>query len=91
MANHYLRECVNKLNIGLFESVTWTNTNDRGFDASFVNPIFIDLWSLLRQPELKCVVRPPISIKWSNQINFFTGSFFYEFLGDIKSGDNIGK
>jgi hypothetical protein len=40
MANHYLSWNVsNRLNLGFFESVIWTNTNDRGFDASFINPI----------------------------------------------------
>jgi hypothetical protein len=38
MANHYLSWNVsNKLNLGFFESVVWTNTNDRGFDVNFVN------------------------------------------------------
>jgi hypothetical protein len=32
MANHYLSWNVsNRLNLGFFESVIWTNTNDRGF------------------------------------------------------------
>jgi len=40
MANHYLSWNVSKkLNIGLFESVMWTNTNDRGFDINYLNPI----------------------------------------------------
>lgn len=40
MANHYLSWNVsNRLNIGFFESVIWGNTNDRGFDMSFINPI----------------------------------------------------
>lgn len=40
MANHYLSWNVTKrLNLGFFESVVWGNTNDRGFDMSFVNPI----------------------------------------------------
>lgn len=40
MANHYLSWNVTKrLNLSFFESVVWTNTNDRGFDFSFVNPI----------------------------------------------------
>jgi hypothetical protein len=38
MANHYLSWNVsNRLNLGFFESVICTN--DRGFDASFINPI----------------------------------------------------
>ena len=40
MANHYLSWNVsNKLNLGFFESVVWTDTNNRGFDINFVNPI----------------------------------------------------
>src|SRR6187402_1500366 len=40
MVNHYLSWNVsNRLNFGFFESVVWTNTNGRGFDANFVNPI----------------------------------------------------
>jgi hypothetical protein len=39
-ASHYLSLNVsNRWNIGLFESVVWTNKNNRGFDMSFVNPI----------------------------------------------------
>jgi hypothetical protein len=37
MANHYLSWNVsNRLNLGFFESVIWTNTNDRGFDATSI-------------------------------------------------------
>ena len=39
-ASHYLSLNVTKRwNLGFFESVIWTNKNDRGFDMSFVNPI----------------------------------------------------
>ena len=38
MANHYLSWNVSKrLNIGFFESVVWSNQNNRGFDINFVN------------------------------------------------------
>jgi hypothetical protein len=30
MANHYLSWNISKFNLGLFESVVWTNSNDRG-------------------------------------------------------------
>jgi hypothetical protein len=55
MANHYLSWNIsNRLNLGFFESVIWTNTNDRGFDASFVNPLyFTDQLSLHLQRELE--------------------------------------
>ncbi|AOW20890.1 gliding motility protein RemB [Urechidicola croceus] len=40
MATHYLSWNVSKkLNIGLFESVIWENSNDRGFDINYLNPI----------------------------------------------------
>ncbi|WP_188461008.1 gliding motility protein RemB [Bizionia arctica] len=40
MATHFLSWNVSKrLNIGLFESVIWTNSNDRGFDINYLNPI----------------------------------------------------
>ncbi|MCO4821554.1 MAG: gliding motility protein RemB, partial [Flavobacteriaceae bacterium] len=40
MANHYLSWNVSKrFNLGLFESVMLTNTNDRGFDINYLNPI----------------------------------------------------
>lgn len=40
MANHYLSWNVSKrFNLGLFESVIWTDSNNRGFDISYLNPI----------------------------------------------------
>ena len=40
MAVHYLSlNVTKKLNIGLFESVIWDDTNGRGFDFSYMNPI----------------------------------------------------
>lgn len=40
MANHFLSWNVsNRLNLGFFESVVWSNTNGRGFDINFANPI----------------------------------------------------
>jgi len=40
MATHYLSYNITKRwNIGLFESVLWDNSNDRGFDLNYINPI----------------------------------------------------
>ncbi|MFK5879682.1 MAG: gliding motility protein RemB [Flavobacteriaceae bacterium] len=40
MATHYLSwNVTKKLNIGLFESVIWEDSNDRGFDVNYLNPI----------------------------------------------------
>ncbi len=40
MALHYLSwNATKKLNIGLFESVIWAKTADRGFDVQYLNPV----------------------------------------------------
>ncbi|WP_456376008.1 gliding motility protein RemB [Lutibacter sp.] len=40
MAIHYLSwNATKKLNIGLFETVIWEDTNSRGFDVNYVNPL----------------------------------------------------
>jgi len=40
MATHFLSWNVSKkLNVGFFESVLWTNNNNRGFDVNYLNPI----------------------------------------------------
>ncbi len=40
MAIHYLSwNATKKLNIGLFETVIWDDTNDRGFDVNYLNPL----------------------------------------------------
>ena len=42
MAMHYLSwNATKKLNIALFESVTWAKTEDRGFDVEYLNPVVI--------------------------------------------------
>nr|WP_310380510.1 energy transducer TonB [Flavobacterium sp.] len=95
MANHYLSWNVsNKLNLGFFESVIWTNTNDRGFDMSFVNPIIF-----YRSVEFASSARTGNALlgltakyKWNNQINFYGQFLLDEFsLGDIKKGENSWK
>lgn len=95
MANHYLSWNVsNKLNLGFFESVIWTNTNDRGFDASFVNPIVF-----YRSVEFASSARTGNALlgftskyKWNNNINLYGQFLLDEFsLGDIKKRDNSWK
>lgn len=95
MANHYLSWNIsNKLNIGLFESVIWTNTNDRGFDMYFVNPIIF-----YRAVEFAASARTGNALlgltykyKWNNQLNLYGQFLLDEFsLGDVKDGDNSWK
>jgi hypothetical protein len=95
MANHYLSWNVsNRLNLGFFESVIWTNTNDRGFDASFVNPIIfyraVEFASSARTGN--ALLGLTYKYKWSNQINLYGQFLLDEFsLGDVKAGNNSWK
>lgn len=88
MANHYLSWNVsNKLNIGFFESVVWTNSNDRGFDMSFANPIIF-----FRTVEFNSSSKAGNALlgltskfKWNNQLNFYGQFLIDEFaLEDVK-------
>jgi hypothetical protein len=95
MANHYLSWNVsNRLNLGFFESVIWTNTNDRGFDMSFVNPIIfyraVEFASSARTGN--ALLGMTYKYKWSNQINLYGQFVLDEFsLGDVKKRDNSWK
>jgi hypothetical protein len=95
MANHYLSWNVsNRLNLGFFESVIWTNTNNRGFDASFVNPIIF-----YRSVEFASSARTGNALlgltskyKLNNSVNLYGQFLLDEFsLGDIKKRDNSWK
>lgn len=95
VANHYLSWNVNKkFNLGLFESVVWSNQNDRGFDMSFVNPIIF-----YRAVEFSSSSRSGNALlgltgkyKWNNKVNFYGQFLLDEFsLGDMKSGEKSWK
>jgi hypothetical protein len=91
MANHYLSWNVNnRLNIGFFESVVWTNTNNRGFDVNFANPIIfyrsVEFSSSARSGN--AVLGLTSKYKFNNNINFYGQFLIDEFsVGEIKSGN----
>ena len=95
MANHYLSWNVsNKLNLGFFESVVWTDTNNRGFDMSFVNPIIfyrsVEFASSARSGN--ALLGLTTKYKWNNQMNFYGQFLLDEFsLGEVKKGNNSWK
>ncbi|WP_035669841.1 hypothetical protein [Flavobacterium sp. 83] len=95
MANHYLSWNVsNKLNLGFFESVIWTDTNNRGFDMNFVNPIIfyrsVEFASSARSGN--ALLGLTYKYKVNNQINTYGQFLLDEFsLGDVKKGDNSWK
>ncbi|RZL44205.1 MAG: gliding motility protein RemB [Pedobacter sp.] len=95
MANHYLSwNVTNRLNLGLFESVVWGNTNDRGFDANFINPVIfyrtVEFTSSSRSGN--AVLGLTTKYKFNNQVNFYGQFILDEFsLGDIKKQDQSWK
>ena len=95
MANHYLSWNASKrLNIGLFESVIWANTNGRGFDMSFFNPIVF-----YRSVEFASSARTGNALlgltykyKWNNQFNFYGQFLLDEFsLEEVKKAQKSWK
>ena len=95
MANHYLSWNASKrLNIGFFESVIWANTNARGFDMSFFNPIVF-----YRSVEFASSARTGNALlgltykyKWNNQFNFYGQFLLDEFsLEDVKKANGSWK
>ncbi|KRD08055.1 gliding motility protein RemB [Flavobacterium sp. Root901] len=95
MANHYLSWNVsNKLNLGFFESVVWTDTNNRGFDVNFVNPIIfyrsVEFASSSRSGN--ALLGMTSKYKWNNNVNLYAQFLLDEFsIGDMKSGDKSWK
>ena len=94
-AAHYLSWNVSKrLNIGFFESVVWSNQNERGFDANFVNPIIfyraVEFSSSSRSGN--ALLGLTSKYKWNNNIVVYGQFLLDEFsLGDVKAGDNSWK
>lgn len=95
MANHYLSWNVSKrLNIGLFESVMWTNTNGRGFDINYLNPIifFRAIEFESGQGSGNAVVGASAKYKVSNNFNLYSQFVLDEFsLSDVKAQNKSWK
>ncbi len=94
-ASHYLSWNASKrLNIGFFESVIWTNQNDRGFDFNFVNPIIfyrtVEFSSSSRSGN--ALLGLTSKYKWNNKINLYGQFLLDEFsLGEVKGGSKSWK
>lgn len=95
IANHYLSWNVSKrLNIGLFESVLWTNSNDRGFDVNYLNPIIFyrAIEFETGQGAGNAILGATAKYKWNDNVNFYSQFVLDEFsLGDIKGGEKSWK
>lgn len=94
-ASHYLSlNITNRWNLGLFESVVWTNQNNRGFDMSFVNPIIfyrtVEFTSSARSGN--ALLGLTSKYKITNQVNVYGQFLLDEFsLADVKAGEKSWK
>ena len=95
IANHYLSWNVSKrLNIGLFESVLWTNSNDRGFDVNYLNPIIFyrAIEFETGQGAGNAILGASAKYKWNDNVNIYSQFILDEFsLGDVKAGEKSWK
>ncbi len=95
MANHYLSLNVSKrLNIGLFESVMWVDSNGRGFDINYLNPVIfyraIEFES--GQDAGNAILGATVKYKWSDSFNLYGQFILDEFsLDDIRDGNKSYK
>ena len=95
MANHYLSWNVSKrLNVGLFESVLWVDSNGRGFDINYLNPIIfyraIEFES--GQSSGNAILGATAKYKWNDNFNLYGQFILDEFsLDDIRDGNKSYK
>lgn len=91
IANHYLSWNVStRLNVGLFESVMWTNDNDRGFDLNYLNPVIFyrAIEFETGQDAGNAILGASAKYKWNNQVNLYGQFVLDEFaLADITGGN----
>ena len=94
-ASHYLSLNVTKRwNVGFFESVVWSNQNNRGFDMQFVNPIIfyrsVEFGSSSRSGN--ALMGLTSKYKFSNALVGYGQFLLDEFsIGDVKAGDKSWK
>ena len=94
-ASHYLSWNVTKrINLGFFESVVWSNQNNRGFDFNFVNPIIfyraVEFSSSSKSGN--ALLGLTSKYKISNQFNLYGQFLLDEFsFNDVKAGNGSWK
>ena len=95
MANHYLSWNVSKrFNLGLFESVIWSNTNNRGFDVNYLNPIIFyrAIEFETGQDAGNAILGASAKYKWNDNVNIYSQFVLDEFsLSDVKAGERSWK
>ncbi|WP_166962853.1 gliding motility protein RemB [Yeosuana marina] len=95
MASHYLSWNVSKrLNIGLFESVLWTNSNNRGFDVNYLNPVIFyrAIEFETGQGAGNALLGASAKYKWNDNVNLYSQFILDEFsLTDVTAGQKSWK
>jgi len=95
MANHYLSWNASKrLNIGLFESVLWTDANNRGVDLNYLNPVIFyrAIEFETGQNAGNAILGASAKYKWNNKVNLYGQFVLDEFsLTDVTGGDKSWK
>jgi len=95
MANHYLSWNVSKrFNLGFFESVIWTDANNRGFDVNYLNPVvfYRAIEFETGQDAGNAILGASAKYKWSDNINMYSQFILDEFsLNDVKAGEKSWK
>lgn len=95
IANHYLSWNVSKrFNLGLFESVVWENTNDRGFDINYLNPLifFRAVEFETGQGAGNAILGASGKYKWNDNVNLYSQFILDEFsLNDVTGGNKSWK
>ncbi|WP_203256395.1 gliding motility protein RemB [Hyunsoonleella ulvae] len=95
IANHYLSWNVSKrLNLGFFESVLWTNSNNRGFDVNYLNPIIFyrAIEFETGQDAGNALLGASGKYKFNDNVNVYGQFILDEFsLGDVRAGNKSWK
>lgn len=95
IANHYLSWNVSKkFNLGLFESVMWRDTNDRGFDVNYLNPVIFyrAIEFQTGQASGNAILGASAKYKWNDDINMYSQFVLDEFsLADVRAGEKSWK
>jgi len=95
MANHYLSWNVSKhLNLGLFESVIWDNSNGRGFDINYLNPIIFyrAIEFATGQGAGNALIGLSGKYKFNNSVNTYGQFIIDEFsINDVTAGNQSWK
>lgn len=95
MATHYLSWNVTKrFNLGLFESVLWTNSNDRGFDINYLNPVIFyrAIEFETGQDAGNAIIGLSGKYKVNNKVNLYGQFIIDEFsINDVTGGNKSWK